>query len=206
MDDTLSFERQAASDGYIAVAGLDEAGRGALCGPVVAAAVIPDLNTIIPGIDDSKRLNAKRRDTFARTILSSAVSVGIGLARADEIDEINILQATRRAMMRAIERLKIPPDFLLIDAVELKEIPLPYLALIKGDQRSYTIACASIIAKTTRDRIMTAWDRHYPDYGFGKHKGYGTALHIDALKRLGPSPIHRKTFKKVYNCRTLFDI
>jgi len=200
----LLFEQKARSDGFAFVAGIDEAGRGALCGPVVAAAVIIDSSMLIPGIDDSKRLTAIQRDTLQLEIKKTAVSIGIGLARAGEIDKVNILQSTKRAMIRASCKLRPQPDFLLIDALNLDDLAIPQLCLIKGDQRSYSIACASIIAKTTRDRIMEIWSRKFPEYGMDKNKGYGTAFHIEALRKFGPCRIHRKTFNKVYNCRTLF--
>lgn len=199
------FEQAAAADGYTAVAGLDEAGRGALCGPVVAAAVILYQKQMIPGVDDSKRLTHSRRQMLYGQIIQSARAVGVGLSRADEIDRINILEATRVAMGRALGRLRATPDCLLLDALLLPGIEIPQTVIIKGDRRSHSIAAASIIAKVTRDRIMAVWHRRYPQYGWDSNKGYGTGTHIAALREHGPTPIHRRTFKGVFDCRGLFD-
>ncbi len=204
--DPLHFEKTLLKAGYRFIAGIDEAGRGALCGPVVAAAVVLPEKIRIPKVDDSKKVRADIRSTLYNEIRKTAVSVGIGVCRADKIDRINILEATRVAMIRAVMKMKQPPDFLLIDAVTLPDISIPCLPLIKGDQRSHSISAASIIAKVTRDRIMDQWHRRFPEYGFISNKGYGTASHLKALRTIGPSPIHRKTFKGVYDCFTLFDM
>jgi len=203
--DVFAFERAASEGGFCAIAGLDEAGRGALCGPVVAAAVILFKNQRIPGVDDSKQLTHLRRQRLYGEILQSARAVGIGLARAGEIDRINILEATRVAMGRAVGRLRAIPDYLLIDALRLPAVSIPQQAIIKGDCLSHSIAAASIIAKVTRDRIMAVWHRRYPQFGWDTNKGYGTERHLLALREFGPCPIHRKTFRGVCDCRGLFD-
>ncbi|MBN1296490.1 ribonuclease HII [bacterium] len=199
------YEQLAARSGYCAVAGLDEAGRGALCGPVVAAAVILFHEQFIDEVDDSKRLTPRQRSRAYDRIRTHARAVGVGLARADEIDRINILEATRLAMQRAIGRLRITPDYLLLDAVRLEAVAIPQLPIIKGDRLSHSIAAASIIAKVIRDRIMRVWNRTYPQYGWANNMGYGTEEHLMALRRHGPSPIHRRTFRGVLDCRGLFD-
>jgi ribonuclease HII len=191
---TLYFEGQAKSRGYRAVAGLDEAGRGPLAGPVVAAAVILPESFDMPGLTDSKQLSAKARERLYPQIRAQALAVGIGVARAEEIDRVNILQATLRSMMRAVGRLQLPPDFLLVDGNVPVPLSLPQQALIKGDSRSLSIAAASVVAKVVRDRIMCALDRLHPGYGFAGHKGYGSAAHRAAIARLGPCPCHRRTF------------
>jgi ribonuclease HII len=201
---TLDFERMAYEAGYKLVAGLDEVGRGALCGPVVAASVIFPPEVFIPEVKDSKKLTPKIRTEIYPQIFSKAISVGIGLIRPHIIDRINILESTKHAMRRALLRNRPKPDFLLIDALKLTGVDIPQKSIIKGDQLSHSIAAASIIAKVVRDRIMCAWHEIYPNYGFDKHKGYGTADHIECLRLLGPSPIHRLTFKNVYDCRKLF--
>lgn len=201
----MKFENAAIAKGYAAIAGFDEAGRGALCGPVVASSVILYPNQIIPGVDDSKRLTPGKRDTLFIDIMKSARSVGIGLARAAEIDEINILQATRRAMNRARCKLVIPADYLLLDAITIDVPDIPQQSIIKGDRKSHSIAAASIVAKVVRDRIMMVWHRRYPRYNWKKNKGYGTAAHLSALREYGPTEIHRKTFKGVLTYRGLFD-
>jgi ribonuclease HII len=190
------FENDLISQGYVRVAGLDEAGRGPLAGPVVAASVVLPPSFEIPGINDSKKLTEKQRDLFCRYVCGIAADFGVGIVEADEIDSINILEATKKAMMLAIEDMMRPPDFLLIDALTLG-INIPQKPLIKGDSRSASIAAASIIAKTTRDRIMLGYHQQYPGYGFGRHKGYGCKTHMDAIKKLGPCPIHRKSFRGV---------
>lgn len=191
--------------GYRAIAGLDEAGRGPLAGPVVAASVILPKPEVIPGVDDSKRLSADRRFSLFDEILRCARSTGIGLARCYEIDEINILEATRLAMIRAVQKMTVAPDFLLLDALSIPKLAIPQQPIIKGDQLSHSISAASILAKVIRDRIMIFWDKKYPQYGWKYNMGYGTQDHMEALKRFGPSPIHRKTFRGVCNCRGLFD-
>ena len=186
------YEKQ--YDGCSYICGIDEAGRGPLAGPVVAAAVILPKDLRIMHINDSKKLSPKRRDELFDIINEKALAVATGIVSPGRIDEDNILQATILAMKMAVINLKIRPDMLLIDAVKLPETPIPQLPIIKGDAKSISIAAASIIAKVTRDRLMTAYDEIYPMYGFAKHKGYGTAEHIAALKEYGPCPIHRRTF------------
>lgn len=187
------LESDLRSIGIDNIAGIDEAGRGPLAGPVVAACVILKPAVVLPGINDSKQLSAAKRNTFFEKIRESAVSIGIGIVSAHEIDEINIYQAAKRAMMLAVGQMDVRPGHLLIDAMEL---PLDFAqtSLIKGDARSNSIAAASIIAKVTRDRIMDELDDVYPGYGFSGHKGYGTKEHLQAIERLGPCPEHRMTF------------
>lgn len=188
----LSFEREYASYGVIC--GIDEAGRGPLAGPVVAAAVILDMNCPILYVNDSKQLSEKKREALYDEIMEKAVSVGVGIASPRTIDEINILQADYEAMREAVGRLSPKPDVLLNDAVTIPSIDARQVPIIKGDAKSLSIAAASIIAKVTRDRMMREYDILFPEYGFAKNKGYGTADHITALKTYGPSPIHRRSF------------
>jgi ribonuclease HII len=176
------------------VAGVDEAGRGPLAGPVVAAAVILPETFSLPGLTDSKQLTEKARERLYPLICSQALAVGIGVARAEEIDQVNILHATLRSMQRAVGRLRVPPDFLLVDGNVPVPLALPQQALVKGDARSLSIAAASVVAKVVRDRIMCSLDRLHPGYGLAGHKGYGSAAHLEAIGRLGPSPCHRRTF------------
>ena len=180
--------------GFTRIAGLDEAGVGPLAGPVVAAAVIFPPGLTIPGVNDSKKLTPKRREELALAIKKNAISWAIGKASPVEIDEINIYQASLLAMRRAAEKLLPAPDHLLIDARRLETIHLPQSSIIRGDSVSFTIAAASILAKTCRDQLMLDLDREYPEYGFIKHKGYPTLSHREALLRLGPSPAHRRSF------------
>ncbi len=194
---TAVLERELHRLGYRLIAGVDEVGRGAWAGPVVAAAVILDLDRIPEGIDDSKRLSPRRREELFTAIWNTARALSIGIVDASEIDRTNILRATERAMRQAIEGLRLRPDFLLIDAVELPDVGIPQQALIRGDQLSVSIAAASIIAKVTRDRLMREYDRLYPGYGFAHHVGYGTRAHQEALMRLGPCPLHRRSFRGV---------
>ena len=179
---------------YGLVAGIDEAGRGPLAGPVVAAAVIlpPDRDFFY--LNDSKKVTEKRREVLFDEIREHAVSYGIGIVGPEVIDEVNILQATYRAMREAIRQLDPAPAVLLNDAVTIPEVDIKQVAIVKGDAKSVNIAAASILAKVTRDRLMREWDQTWPVYGFAKHKGYGTAEHIAALKAYGPCPIHRRTF------------
>ncbi|WP_432822763.1 ribonuclease HII [Trichloromonas sp.] len=190
----LFFEGQARRKGFLRVAGVDEAGRGPLAGPVVAAAVILPETFELPGLTDSKKLAAAKRDRLYYQIRSQAAAIGVGIVSAEEIDRINILQATLRAMSLAVQRLKLPADFVLVDGITPIPLPLAQQTLKKGDSRSLSVAAASIIAKVLRDRLMLAYDRRYPGYGLAKHKGYGSAEHMAAIARLGPSPLHRKTF------------
>ncbi|MDH4082658.1 MAG: ribonuclease HII [Nitrospira sp.] len=197
MGPTQEFERVARLCGYRRIAGIDEAGRGPLAGPVVAAAVILPSRCRLLGINDSKQLSAKDREQVYAAILERAVGVGIGSADVAEIDQLNILEATRLAMRRAVDQLAPPPDYLLIDAVSIPEFHVPTRPIIKGDCLSVSIAAASIIAKVTRDRLMAKYHETFPEYGFLSHKGYGTAEHLERLARHGPCPIHRRTFSPV---------
>jgi ribonuclease HII len=192
--DLLYFEQQARSNGFQLVAGIDEAGRGPLAGPVVAAAVILPAGLLIKGVNDSKKLSPDTRERLFDVIMSQALSVGIGMGSAELIDRINILQATRHAMLTAVSQLLPQPDYILIDGISTIDSPIPQKTIKKGDSLSLSIAAASIIAKVTRDRLMRELDKIHPGYGFSGHKGYGSALHMEAIRRLGPSPVHRLTF------------
>ncbi|HTN44605.1 MAG TPA: ribonuclease HII [Nitrospiria bacterium] len=195
--DRTRFERIAYAEGFRRIAGLDEAGRGPLAGPVVAAAVILPRDALFPGLRDSKKLTVRQRERFFDAIRGRALAVGVGVVGPDVIDRINILQATFRAMVRALEGLALAPDYLLVDALTVPDLQIPQKALIRGDDRSQSIAAASVIAKVTRDRLMLEHDREFPQYRFRSHKGYGTAEHLEALTRFGPCPIHRKSFRGV---------
>ncbi|MBH0204249.1 MAG: ribonuclease HII [Nitrospira sp.] len=191
------FEQEARRCGYRRIAGIDEAGRGPLAGPVVAAAVILPVHVRLVGVDDSKQLSEAERERLYPAILEKAVGVGIGVADAGEIDALNILEATRLAMRRAIENVAPSPDYLLTDAVILPEVRIPLRPIIRGDALSLSIAAASIIAKVTRDRLMAAYHEQFPQYNFLSHKGYGTAEHLQMLAQFGPCSIHRRTFAPV---------
>ena len=170
---------------------------GPLAGPVVVGAVIMPKDSMIEGVNDSKKVSEAKREKLYDIITKEAISYGVGIVYQDEIDEINILQATKKALTMAIKDMKIKPNIILVDALSnIDTLGIPYKSIIKGDAKCYQIAAASIIAKVTRDRIMREWDKVYPEYGFLSHKGYGTAKHIEALKQYGPCPIHRKTFIK----------
>ena len=193
-------ETELRSQGYELVAGIDEVGRGALAGPVVASAVILPHPASLPWFElvrDSKDLNSRQRESLFDLINEEAVAVGIGIVPPQVIDSINILRATKLAMLQAVEKLPQQPSFLLIDRLSLSQCPIPQRGITKGDKTCLSIACASIIAKVTRDRMMEKFDRVYPGYGFAQHKGYGTGRHILCLRRLGPSPIHRLYFAPV---------
>jgi len=195
------FEEQARSEGYRLIAGVDEVGRGCIAGPVVAAACILDLTRSFPdGLDDSKKLTSEKRDEIAAKLREHAVAFAIGQIEAEEIDRINILEATKKAMLAAIDALTPQADYLLIDALRLKLSPLPQKAVIKGDAISVSIAAASILAKTYRDELMTNYATEFPQYGFAEHKGYGCRSHYDAVREYGPCRIHRMSFKGV--CET----
>lgn len=181
---------------YQFICGVDEAGRGPLCGPVAAAAVIMPKDSIIPGVNDSKKLTEKKRDALYEAITKEAVAYSVCLIDNHEIDQINILNATLKAMEQAINGLSVKADFALIDGNQNRGITTPNRTVVKGDAKSYSIACASILAKVTRDRLMDEYDKAYPEYGFAKHKGYGTKAHYEALSAYGITPIHRKTFLK----------
>lgn len=194
----FDFEDQARSEGYSFIAGVDEVGRGCLAGPVVAAACILDPAKAVPeGLNDSKKLTSAQREKIADELRETAVAIGIGTVDADEIDQINILEATKKAMALAIDALPSAADYLLIDALQLRSVRLPQKAIIKGDAISYSIAAASVIAKTYRDKLMCEFDAEYPQYGFSGHKGYGAAVHLEALRIHGPCPLHRRTFRGV---------
>jgi ribonuclease HII len=198
------FELGAWRQGLARVAGIDEAGRGPLAGPVVAAAVILPAHTRIRGLDDSKRLDRLERERLFGLIWERALAVGVGQADPVMIDRINILAATRLAMQQALRGLTVEPDLVLTDFVELPEIRCPQRNIVEGDRRSASVAAASIIAKVTRDRLMEAADREYPQYGFGQHKGYGTPEHRSALWQYGPCPLHRRSFAGVLSQGELF--
>ena len=188
------YERKYSDFSYIC--GIDEVGRGPLAGPVVAAAVILPKDCNILYLNDSKQLSEQKREELYDIIMEQAVSVGIGVVSHERIDEINILQATYEAMRQAVGKLYVTPDLLLNDAVTIPELPMKQVPIIKGDAKSISIAAASIIAKVTRDRMMVELDKFYPGYGFAGNKGYGAAVHIQALKENGPCPIHRRSFIK----------
>jgi ribonuclease HII len=190
----LINERRLWDQGYLYLAGLDEAGRGPLAGPVVSACVILPKGLVIEGVDDSKKLTASKREDLFDQISKKAIAIGVGIIDHCRIDNVNILYATKEAMIQAVNACKQQPDYLLLDAIHLKDMPLPQLSIIGGDAKSQSIAAASIIAKVTRDRMMEGFARLYPEYGFDKHKGYGTAEHIEAIRKFGISPIHRKSF------------
>jgi ribonuclease HII len=194
----LKFERQAAVDGYRFVAGVDEVGRGCLAGAVVAGAVILDLQKPLPrGLNDSKQLTALQRETIAEKLKQRVVCYAVAEVDAEEIDRINILQASKKAMRLAVEKLQPGADFLLVDALQLGDVLLPQKSIIRGDAISASIAAASVIAKTYRDGVMREMHEIYPQYGFNSHVGYGTKIHWMALKEHGHCPLHRKTFKGV---------
>lgn len=188
------IERECRARGFRRIAGLDEAGRGPLAGPVVAAAVLLAEETEIPGVDDSKKLSTRERGRLFDEIHSRALAVGVGAVSPREIDERNILQASILAMHLAVERLPLQPEFLLVDGNRFHHPRLPFRTVVRGDASCLCIAAASIIAKVTRDRIMVELDALYPEYGFARHKGYPTRRHIDALREFGPSEIHRRSF------------
>ena len=195
-EEKLKFENELYNEGYKYVGGADEVGRGPLAGPVVCAAVIMKKGSRIEGIDDSKKLSPKKREELYDKIIADAISYSIEYIFENEIDEINILQATKKCMARAINNLSVKPDMMLIDALDKLEISCASKAIIHGDALSYSIGAASILAKVSRDRFMTELDKKYPQYGFAENKGYGTKQHIEAIKKYGPCEIHRRTFIK----------
>lgn len=191
------YECELRSKGYKYICGIDEAGRGPLAGPVVVASVIMPENSMIEGVNDSKKVSEKKREKLYDLILSEAISYGVGIIGQDEIDEINILNATKKGLTISLQELTQKPDLIIVDALNnIDTLGTKYESIIKGDSKCYSIAAASIIAKVTRDRIMREWDKVYPQYGFVAHKGYGTVAHIKALKEYGACPLHRKTFIK----------
>lgn len=197
--DWLEFEKEALAKGYKSVCGVDEAGRGPLAGPVCAAAVILPEGVIIDGVNDSKKLSEKKRESLFDVIREQALSYSIAYATVDEIEEINILNATMLAMRRAINGLDIKADYAMIDGNKIPPIDIDAECIVKGDAKSMSIACASILAKVSRDRLLYKYAEEYPMYGFDKHKGYGTKVHREAILKYGPCPYHRKSFlKKLY--------
>ena len=176
------------------VCGVDEAGRGPLCGPVVAAAVILKPDSKIEGVNDSKKLSEKKREQVYENIMENALAVGVGMSDVDVIESVNILNATKLAMKEAISKLKVQPEYVLIDGNQMIDITIPGETVVHGDAISESIAAASIVAKVTRDRMLIEWDKEYPEYGFAKHKGYGTKAHVEAIGKYGLTPIHRPSF------------
>ena len=196
MTELWNYENHCWEAGYETVCGVDEAGRGPLAGPVCAAAVILPRGLDIPGLNDSKKLTAKRREALYDIITEQALAYGIAFASEQEIDEINILQATFLAMRRAFDAMQRRCDYVLVDGNRMPPMPVPGETVVKGDAKSPSIAAASILAKVSRDRVMLEYAKQYPEYQFEKHKGYGTKAHVEALHAFGPSPIHRRTFLK----------
>jgi ribonuclease HII len=196
MEDKLFYERQLMQKGCKYICGVDEVGRGPLAGPVVCAAVIMPIDDIIEGVDDSKKLTAKKRETLSGLIHKKAIALNICRIEPDVIDEINILEATKLGMKKAIEGLKITPDFVITDGNMTLDISIPQMSIVKGDALSYSIGAASIVAKVFRDKIMDDYAEEFPQYAFEKNKGYGTAAHIKGIKEAGICPIHRRSFTK----------
>ena len=194
----LEIENNLYNQGYKYICGVDEAGRGPLCGPVVASAVILPKDICIEGVNDSKKLSEKKREKLYDDIMTRALAVGVGISDVDVIEKVNILNATKLAMIQAINDLQITPDYVIVDGNQKIDITISLDTVIKGDAKSESIACASIIAKVTRDRMLLKYDKEYPEYGFSKHKGYGTKLHIEAIKEYGITPIHRTSFCKKF--------
>lgn len=190
----LRLERELWRNGIERIAGVDEVGVGPLAGPVVAAAVILPVDVQVRGIDDSKRLSARKREALAEEIRACAVGVGVGIVGVEDVDRLNIYRASLEAMRRAVLALPVPPQQLLVDARHVPGIAVSQMSIVKGDAQSYSIAAASIIAKTTRDRVMRQLDELYPQYGFARHMGYGTRAHVAAIEKYGPSPVHRRSF------------
>lgn len=194
--DLLVYEKELYLQGINLIAGVDEVGRGPLVGPVVASAVILPVNYNLPGLNDSKKLSEKKRNYFFDILSRDAISIGVGVVSEKEIDQINILQASKKAMIIAINNLNVKPEYILIDAVKL-DISIPSLSIIKGDAKSLSIAAASVIAKVTRDRMMIELDKKYPEYGYKKHKGYPTKAHVECIKKQGITSNYRFTFKPI---------
>ena len=194
--DKLKYEYEQLANGCKLIAGADEVGRGPLAGPVVCACVIMPLNDIIDGIDDSKKVSEKKREKLYDLIIEKAIAYSIQFVYEDEIDKINILNATKKCMATAINSMKVKPDVCLVDALDKLDTSVPLVPIIHGDALSYNIGAASILAKVTRDRFMVKQDTLFPEYGFAKHKGYGTAVHMKALREIGPCKIHRRSFIK----------
>lgn len=196
-DDLLKFEKVLYSQGITLIGGVDEAGRGPLVGPVVAACVILPVNYELEGLNDSKQLSEKKRDLLFDIIMKDAISVGVGIVEADMIDKINILEASRLAMKLAIENMDVKPEFVLSDAMKLNNIDIPYKDIVHGDALSLSIAAGSVIAKVTRDKMLYELDKEYPEYGFAKHKGYPTKAHLEAIRKYGLLKNYRFTYKPV---------
>jgi ribonuclease HII len=194
-DSMLQFELAARASGFVRVAGVDEAGRGPLAGPVVAAAVV--LREPVPGLNDSKLLTECQRESFFEVLMNGGHEVGRAMLSSTDIDALGIQQANYAAMLQAVNAIELKPDFLLVDGFRLPGCAIPHQAIIKGDRLSQSIAAASIVAKVTRDRHMLEMDATFPGYGFGRHKGYATRAHLEALERLGPCAIHRRSFAPV---------
>ena len=194
--DWYAYEKRAGEQGFSAVCGNDEAGRGPLAGPVCAAAVILPPECDIPGLNDSKKLSEKKREALFPVIQEKALAFGIGWATAEEIDRVNILQATFLAMARAVEALPAPADYALVDGNRMPPLPIPGETIVKGDATSASIAAASFLAKVSRDRLLRRLDEEHPEYGFAKHKGYGTKAHYEAIRKYGLLPEHRRSFLK----------
>ena len=190
----LEYETEARSKGYVNICGVDEAGRGPLAGPVCAAAVILPEGKIIDGVNDSKKLTEKKREALFDVIKDQALAYAVAFATVEEIEEMNILNATMLAMKRAVERLPVKADFAMIDGNRLPDLTIDSEYIVKGDAKSMSVACASILAKVTRDRLLYKYAEEYPQYHFDKHKGYGTKLHVEALRKYGPCPYHRLSF------------
>jgi len=191
------YEQKLYASGLKYIAGIDEAGRGPLAGPVVVGIAIMKPDSMIEGINDSKKISETKREKLYEKITEEAIDWSVGIVDQREIDEINILNATKKALTMAISKLKVKPDRIMVDALEhIDTLGIPYTSVIKGDAKVYSISAASILAKVTRDRIMKEYDEVYPEYGFAGHKGYGTAKHIQAIKEYGPCQLHRKTFIK----------
>ncbi len=198
--DWLKYEKEALKKGYKTICGVDEAGRGPLAGPVCAAAVILPYNTVIEGVNDSKKLSEKKREKLFDVIIDTALACSISFGTVEEIEELNILNTTMLTMKRAVEGLKIKPDYAMIDGNRIPDLDIDAEFIIKGDALSLSVAAASILAKVSRDRLMLEYAKEYPEYCFEKHKGYGTALHREMILKYGPSPIHRPSFlKKILN-------
>lgn len=192
----LGYENEAYAKGYTQICGVDEAGRGPLAGPVCAAAVILPKGKLIEGVNDSKKLTEKKREALFEVIKAEAVSYAIAFATVEEIEELNILNATMLAMKRAVESLPQQADYAMIDGNRLPDLSIDCETIVKGDAKSHSIACASILAKVSRDRLLYEYAKEYPQYHFDKHKGYGTKLHVEALRTYGPCPVHRMSFLK----------
>ena len=202
--DIYQYDESLRKKGFLKIAGIDEAGRGPLAGPVVAAAVVLSEGIVIKGLRDSKKVPEQERETLLFEILGFAEDMGVGIVGPEEIDRINIIRATKLAMQYAVENLSTTPDIVVIDALSIPSISIKQLSIIKGESKSASVAAASIIAKCVRDNIMLGYHQQYPQYNFDKHKGYSTKEHLDMLKLHGPCPIHRRSFKRVMSLELPF--